>query len=172
MKEKEKMHSAIPELLDQHRQGKLDRREFLRFATLTGMSVAAASALVGVVRPGSAQAAPVQRGGVLKVASAVQKVTHPAQFSWVTPSNQLRQVAEYLTFTDRNNITHPYLLKKLAGRRRPQNLDPESPAQCEIQQRRSVCDRRCRFHHESVVEQGCRLLDFGHDRRLPGPDRH
>jgi len=57
------------------------------------------------------EAAPV-RGGTLKIASRVHKVTHPAQFSWVAPSNQLRQVAEYLTQTDENNITHPLLLEK------------------------------------------------------------
>jgi peptide/nickel transport system substrate-binding protein len=51
------------------------------------------------------------RGGTLRMASEVQKVTHPAQFSWVAPSNQLRQVAEYLTLTDGHNITHPYLLE-------------------------------------------------------------
>ncbi|HBY93380.1 MAG TPA: ABC transporter substrate-binding protein, partial [Chloroflexi bacterium] len=51
------------------------------------------------------------RGGTLRAASRVHKVTHPAQFSWVSPSNQLRQVAEYLTVTDGENITHPLLLE-------------------------------------------------------------
>ena len=49
----------------------------------------------------------ITRGGKLVCASRVQKVTHPAQFSWVSASNQLRQVAEYLTQTDKENITHP-----------------------------------------------------------------
>jgi peptide/nickel transport system substrate-binding protein len=52
-----------------------------------------------------------KRGGTLRISGSVQKVTHPAQFSWISPSNQLRQVAEYLTLTDNNNITHPYLLE-------------------------------------------------------------
>jgi peptide/nickel transport system substrate-binding protein len=38
-------------------------------------------------------------------------MTHPAQISSVGPSNMLRQVAEYLTYTDNQGVTHPYLLK-------------------------------------------------------------
>ncbi len=109
--EKKSYHAYIPELIDRYKEGKLSRREFLRFATLLGMSVGAASAVVGLPRPTRLFAARVQRGGTLRVSSSVQKVTHPAQFSWVSPSNQLRQVAEYLTYTDGNNVTHPYLLK-------------------------------------------------------------
>ena len=108
---KEGFHAYIPELVDQYEKGKLTRREFIRNAALLGISVGVASCLIGLPRPRPISAAPIQRGGMLRVSSAVQKVTHPAQFSWVNPSNQLRQVSEYLTFTDGNNITHPYLLK-------------------------------------------------------------
>ena len=111
MKNNELTHPAISELLNQYKNGRLTRREFLRLATLLGLSVGAASSLFGLPYPGRVGAASVQRGGTLKISSPVQKVTHPAQFSWVAPSNQLRQVAEYLTYTDANNITHPYLLK-------------------------------------------------------------
>jgi peptide/nickel transport system substrate-binding protein len=131
-------HAYIPELKDLYRQGRISRREFLRNATLLGMTFASASAFLSACGatpeptkapqptspPAPTQApqpttAPTQppaptgptRGGTLKVASRVQKVTHPAQFSWVSPSNQLRQVAEYLTQTDKDNITHPLLLE-------------------------------------------------------------
>ncbi|MFH1122391.1 MAG: ABC transporter substrate-binding protein, partial [Pseudomonadota bacterium] len=87
------------------------RREFLRYATLLGMSAAAASQMSGLMWPRKAFGAGIERGGILKVAGPVQKVTHPAQFSWIAPTQQLRQVAEYLTYTDGENITHPYLLK-------------------------------------------------------------
>ena len=109
--EKQRMHPYIPELIDQFEKGKLTRREFLRYAALLGLSVGVASSLLGLPRPRSIFAARVRRGGTLRVSSSVQKVTHPAQFSWVAPSNQLRQVAEYLTVTDNSNITHPNLLK-------------------------------------------------------------
>lgn len=112
---KEHFHPYIPELIDQYENGKLTRREFLRCAALLGLSVGAASSLIGLTLPKSLSAARVQRGGMLRVSAAVQKVTHPAQFSWINPANQLRQVAEYLTLTDNNNITHPYLLRNWAA---------------------------------------------------------
>jgi peptide/nickel transport system substrate-binding protein len=122
------MHPAIPELQESLRNGKLSRREFLRLATLLGLSVGSATFLANCAPApeATAPAAPaatvapvatevpkatITRGGKLISASRVQKVTHPAQFSWVSASNQLRQVAEYLTYTDRENITHPYLLE-------------------------------------------------------------
>ena len=110
MKENEKIHSAVNELKDDLDKGKISRRDFLRYATLLGVSVTAAGQLAGMVWPQKAFAA-VKRGGTIKVSAPVHKVTHPAQFSWISPTNQLRQVAEYLTFTDADNITHPYLLE-------------------------------------------------------------
>ncbi len=66
--------------------------------------------MAGLFWPRKAAAASVSRGGKLRIASPVHKVTHPAQFSWISPSNQIRQVAEYLTYTDADNVTYPYLL--------------------------------------------------------------
>ena len=111
MKENQKIHSAIPELKCDLEKGKLSRREFLRYATLLGMSASAAGQMVGLAIPRNVFAATPKRGGILRVASRVQKVSHPAQFSWASPSNQIRQVGEYLTWTDGKNITHPYLLE-------------------------------------------------------------
>jgi peptide/nickel transport system substrate-binding protein len=116
------MHPAVPELQESLRNGKISRREFLRFATLLGLSVSSASILANcapvaaptqVAAPVVTEApkAAITRGGKLVIASRVQKVAHPAQFSWVSASNQLRQVAEYLTQTDKDNITHPLLLE-------------------------------------------------------------
>lgn len=106
-----KIHPAVMDLKADLEAGKLSRREFLRYTTLLGLSAAAASQLAGLTWARRAFAGPsIKRGGTLKISGAVQKVTHPAQFSWVAPSQQLRQVAEYLTWTDGDNITHPYLL--------------------------------------------------------------
>ena len=81
MKEKEKLHPAINDLKVDLDKGKLTRRDFLRYATLLGMSAAAASQMAGLMWPRKALAATPQRGGVLKVAGQVHKITHPAQFS-------------------------------------------------------------------------------------------
>jgi peptide/nickel transport system substrate-binding protein len=106
-----KIHPAVKDLLHDMENGKLSRREFLRYATLLGVSAAAASQMAGLIWPRKAFAAKPQRGGTLKVSSQVHKITHPAQFSWVAPSQVARQVGEYLTWTDGKNISHPYLLK-------------------------------------------------------------
>jgi peptide/nickel transport system substrate-binding protein len=111
MRKSEKLHPAIYDLKEDMEKGKVTRREFLRYATLLGMSAAAASQVAGFGWPRKAFAAKPVRGGVLKVSTQVQKVTHPAQFSWVAPTQVVRQVGEYLTFTDGKNISHPYLLK-------------------------------------------------------------
>ncbi len=111
MKEKRTLHPAIYDLKVDLDKGKLTRRDFLRYSTLLGMSAFAASQMAGLGLAKKAMAATPKRGGVLKVAGQVQKITHPAQFSWVAPSNIGRQISEYLTFTDGKNITHPYLLE-------------------------------------------------------------
>lgn len=111
MSEDKTMHPAIPDLREDMLKGKLTRRQFIRYATLLGISAAAATQMAGLMWPKKAFAAAPKRGGKLKISSQVHKITHPAQFSWVAPSQVARQVAEYLTWTDGKNITHPYLLK-------------------------------------------------------------
>jgi peptide/nickel transport system substrate-binding protein len=108
---KNKIHPGIYDLKGYLEKGKITRREFIRYASLMGISVAAASQIAGFVFTRKAYAATPQRGGILKISSRVHEITHPAQFDWTAPSNQMRQVAEYLTWTDGRNITFPYLLK-------------------------------------------------------------
>ncbi len=59
-------HPYIPELKEQYRQGKVTRREFLRLATLLGMSAASAKYFVGdaLAAPITAPRA-VTRGGTM-----------------------------------------------------------------------------------------------------------
>ena len=47
----EKTHPAIPEAYDQLKQGRISRREFLRFSTLLGMSAGAAQFLAACGAP-------------------------------------------------------------------------------------------------------------------------
>lgn len=106
-----KIHPQIRTLKEEMDKGRVTRRDFIRYAALLGVSVSTAGRLAGWVSPQSAQAATIQRGGTLRIASPVHKVTHPAQFSWIAPANQFRLVSEYLTYTDGDNITHPHLLE-------------------------------------------------------------
>jgi peptide/nickel transport system substrate-binding protein len=127
-------HPYIPELKDLYQQGRITRREFLRNATLLGMSFAGASAFLAACGPTAeptqapaptqapeptqvpeptattAPAGPI-RGGTLRIASRVQKMAHPSQISWANATHQMMHVAQFLTITDENNITHPELLE-------------------------------------------------------------
>lgn len=117
MKQKDlgKVHPAIPELVAQLRNGKLDRREFLRTTTLLGLSAGAAYAFVGkltgesFVSPASAA---VPTGGTLRISMRVHELKDPHTYDWVPKSNVTRQVCEYLTKTGHDNVTRPYLLEK------------------------------------------------------------
>ena len=108
-------HSHIPVLKKQLSEGTIDRREFLRYATLLGLSASAAYAFVGkvtgetFVQPARAQDMPM--GGNLRIAMRVIEVVDPHSFSWVYDSNVVRQVTDYLTLTGYDNVTRPALLE-------------------------------------------------------------
>ncbi|THB80208.1 MAG: ABC transporter substrate-binding protein [Desulfobacteraceae bacterium] len=106
-----KIHPAVNDLKSDMEKGKLSRREFLRLSTLLGVSAFTATQMAGLSWVKSAAAGSVKRGGTLKIATALQKISHPSAYSWLGGANVTRQVAEYLTLTDNKNITHPYLLK-------------------------------------------------------------
>lgn len=107
------VHSYIPELAEQLRKGLVDRREFLRTATLLGMSAGAAYTLAGTLTGDgpvkAAMAETPKKGGVLRVSMAVQEAQDPAKYNWTEPSNVSRFVVEYLCRTGTDNITRPYL---------------------------------------------------------------
>jgi len=126
---KRDVHPYIPELEDLYLKGRITRREFLRNATLLGMSVAGASAFLSACAPAEEateapaeeapaegeQAAPAggpQRGGTYTASMQLQLLDHPARLSWVEGANIVRQFGEYLTETGPDNITRPYLLDR------------------------------------------------------------
>lgn len=135
-KQMEKIHPYIPEMYSQLKQGRVSRRDFLRMATLLGMSAGAAivaaqcgapaqpegAAPAGGAAPaqeeaagGEQAAAPsgaIKRGGTLTKSMQLQLLDHPARLSWVEGANIVRQIGEYLTETGSDNITRPFLLEK------------------------------------------------------------
>jgi peptide/nickel transport system substrate-binding protein len=107
------LHSYIPTLLGQLNEGTISRRDFLRKSTLLGLSASAAYALAGITEPiGAARAAAMPKGGNLRIGMRCMEIKDPHLADFAEKSNVIRQVCEYLTITDRNNITHPYLLEK------------------------------------------------------------
>ena len=131
-REMEKVHPAIPDAYDKLAQGRITRREFLRYATLLGMSAASAtvaascapflpetpssSAEPPVTSPGSETVAAVttgpRRGGRITKSMQLQRLDHPARMAWLEGANVVRQFGEYLTETGIDNITRPYLLER------------------------------------------------------------
>ncbi len=128
-KKMEAIHPYIPVAYDQFSEGRISRREFLRMATLLGMSAGAATFVAACGGGGTAPAATVvteeesaaadsptatgpQRGGTWTASMALQLLDHPARLSWVEGANIVRQTNEYLTETGSDNITRPLLLDK------------------------------------------------------------
>lgn len=105
-----KEHPMIREAKDSFLKGKIDRREFIRNSALLGLSLSAINSFLSPFGVPLVGAGSVVRGGTARVSTRVMRTDHPARFSWVAPSNILRNVLEYLTFTDKDNITHPHLL--------------------------------------------------------------
>ncbi len=92
--------------------GRLNRREFVRYAALLGVAAPVAFKMAGLSPIASARAAGLPQGGTLRVGTRVKDLKSPHTYSWGGyDSNVSRQVVEYLTFTDSENITHPYLLE-------------------------------------------------------------
>ena len=126
------MHKQIPELKEQYVEGKMSRREFLRYATLLGLSLTAAQGLITGCAPKpeptatpkptpkptpvppTATPKPVgpKRGGTIRIGEGVMGIDHPARFSWIAAAKPMCNVLEYLTVTDENNVTTPRLLEK------------------------------------------------------------
>lgn len=110
-------HSYLPKLKQQFAEGKCDRREFLRTATLLGVSATAAYALAdkigGIVPQAHAQAAgALPKGGTLKIAALIQDPKSPHTYYRFEQGNISRQVCDYLMITGHDNVTRPALVQK------------------------------------------------------------
>jgi peptide/nickel transport system substrate-binding protein len=110
-------HPSIPTLKRQLAEGQIDRREFLRYATLLGLSAPAAYAAVRAITGerlvGEARAqGAIPKGGTLRIGMRCQDIKDPHTFSWVERSNTVRQVCDYLTVTGTDNVTRPSLVEK------------------------------------------------------------
>ncbi len=114
-KKRQYPHPYIPELIEDLRKKKIDRREFLRTSTLLGLSATAAYGIAGQItgQPFMPTAkAAAGKGGTLRVSMGVQEMTDPATFAWVPKSNVARQLTEYMVITGSDNITRPHLAEK------------------------------------------------------------
>src|SRR5262249_45861708 len=114
----EREHPYIPTLKCELAERRIDRREFLRTATLLGMAAPAAYALAGTLSgseslfaPARAQGA-IPKGGTIRIGMRCQDLKSPHTYSWVESSNAGRLVYDYLTVTGVDNVTRPSLCAK------------------------------------------------------------
>ena len=112
----EKEHKLIGKLREQLADKTMDRREFVRYATLLGLSAPAAYMMAGKITGEGfvpeAQAQDMPKGGTIRIAMRIPKLEDPHTFSWVYDSNVVRQVCGYLTRTGADNVTRPHLASK------------------------------------------------------------
>lgn len=127
---RKKVHPAVLHAQDQLARNQIDRREFLKLATLLGVSVPTAYALAACAPSPTAPAATaapvattgpavvptaasaIKRGGTVKWAAGIQPVDHPAKISWGFTAHIIGHVAEYLTYIDPKGLVYPRLLEK------------------------------------------------------------
>jgi peptide/nickel transport system substrate-binding protein len=109
----ENTHPYLPKLAQQFRDGRVSRREFLRTATLVGLSSAAAYSIAGLPETGGlTRRARGASGGTVRLSLRVQPIASPHTYSWVQDSMMSRNVIEYLTLTGGDNVTRPWLCEK------------------------------------------------------------
>ncbi len=107
-----KEHSHISTLKRLVAENKIDRREFLRTATLLGLSASAAYGIVGGDPfPEASAQTQLPKGGRLRIGMRVFDVSNPRRNPSTAGSNLVRQTCEYLSLTGRDNVTRPYLLE-------------------------------------------------------------
>ena len=104
-------HPYIPTLKQLLISSSIDRREFLRTATLLGLSAAAAYAFAGGPFSETIAQPQMPKGGRLRIGMRVFDVSNPRRNPSTAGSNLVRQTLEYLTLTGRDNVTRPYLLE-------------------------------------------------------------
>lgn len=78
---KGRVHPLVPEVHSQLLKGQIDRRDFLRTATLLGVSASAAYAMSGAIGMGEVMAQSPKKGGILRCSMEVQEMTDPAKFA-------------------------------------------------------------------------------------------
>jgi peptide/nickel transport system substrate-binding protein len=109
----EAVHTALPQIVDTYRSGRLGRREFLRTATLLGLSAPAAYALAGGgPDPVSSARAQESGNGTLRLSMNVMEASDPSLADWGQKGNLYRAVLEPLAKTGADNITRPYLAER------------------------------------------------------------
>ena len=88
----DKLHPIIGRAGAEMADGQLERREFLRIATLLGVAAPIAYGMAGLPAPVLAQTAAPKKGGIVRLGMRVQDLKSPHTYSWIEGANAARQV--------------------------------------------------------------------------------
>jgi peptide/nickel transport system substrate-binding protein len=102
-------HPYISKLPGLYKEGRITRREFLRTATLLGLSASAAYAVVGGSPFRAARAS--STGGNLIIGQGLPEVTNPHTYIWHYQANVCMQVCQHLSRIGDDGVTQPLLLE-------------------------------------------------------------
>lgn len=103
------VHPAVEMYAREAREGKLDRREFLAYATTLGVTSAAAYGMLGLAAPKKAQAQAT--GGTVRCQMRILAVDDPRIFDWSEKGNVARGACENLVRWTRDYTFEPWLLE-------------------------------------------------------------
>ena len=146
-------HPYLPTLLQQYRSQRIDRREFLRTATLLGVSAGAAYSLAagidGVSPPAHAQEAK-PLGGTLRLETTVYDISDPAVANTTAHPWIYSQVVEYLTQIGTDNATRPHLLDSWE-RQKTSRLGVASPGRRQMAFRSRLRVGRCDLESQASL---------------------
>ncbi len=105
------LHTAIPRLVREAKDGRIDRREFLATATALGATTATAYGLLGLAAPTPARAQEGRPGGTIRIAMQVMRVEDPRIFDWSQMGNGARHFVEPLVRYTTDFTFEPWLLE-------------------------------------------------------------
>lgn len=111
-KDTEAVHPYIPEMAEQLRKGKISRRDFVKTASLLGMSAAAAYAATSVPGTGigsKAKAETPKKGGELRVSMNMKPIDDPATYDWSEKGNVARHITEPLVQIGQDGVAQGHL---------------------------------------------------------------
>ncbi len=106
------VHAKVDQLVSEHKEGKLDRREFLAMASALGLTTAAAYGAIGATLPSTANAAAhAKKGGNLRILMTLRAGKDPRTYDWSELANVSRGYLEYLVRYTREATFEPQLLE-------------------------------------------------------------
>ncbi len=104
------MHPAAEMYAREHKEGHMDRREFMSRATALGLTATAAYGLLGMDSPAQA-AAHAKQGGTIRMQMDVKALKDPRTFDWTQISTITAGWLEYLVEYNSDGSFKPMLLE-------------------------------------------------------------